>query len=56
MELEFHQLEQKYAGLRIADAHRTARLVASLCERTGSSSRCWWCATPGTMVGSIVTC
>ena len=32
MELEFHQLEQKYAGLRIADAARTARLVASLCE------------------------
>ena len=32
MELEFHQLEQKYAGLRIADAQRTARLVASLCE------------------------
>jgi ParB family chromosome partitioning protein len=32
MELEFHQLEQKYAGLRIADAGRTARLVASLCE------------------------
>ena len=32
MELEFHQLEQTYAGLRIADAARTARLVASLCE------------------------
>jgi ParB family chromosome partitioning protein len=32
MDLEFHQLEQKYAGLRIADAARTARLVASLCE------------------------
>lgn len=32
MELEFHQLEQKYAGLRIADAARVARLVASLCE------------------------
>jgi ParB/RepB/Spo0J family partition protein len=32
MELELHQLERKYAGLRIADAGRTARLVASLCE------------------------
>lgn len=32
VELECHQLEQKYAGLRIADAARTARLVASLCE------------------------
>ena len=32
MDLEFHQLEQKYAGLRIAEAARTARLVASLCE------------------------
>jgi len=32
MELEFHQLDRKYAGLRIADAGRTARLVASLCE------------------------
>lgn len=31
MELEFHQLDRKYAGLRIADAGRTARLVASLC-------------------------
>ena len=31
MELEFHQLETKYTGLRIADAQRTARLVASLC-------------------------
>jgi ParB family chromosome partitioning protein len=32
MELEFHQLDQKYAALRIADAPRIARLVASLCE------------------------
>jgi ParB/RepB/Spo0J family partition protein len=32
MELELHQLERKYAGLRVADAGRTARLVASLCE------------------------
>ena len=32
MELEFHQLEKKYAGLRTADAPRIARLVASLCE------------------------
>src|SRR5437870_3144047 len=32
MEIEFHQLEKKYAGLRIADAPRIARLVASLCE------------------------
>jgi ParB/RepB/Spo0J family partition protein len=32
MELEHHQLEKKYAALRIADAGRTARLVASLCE------------------------
>jgi len=32
MELELHQLERKYTGLRIADAARTARLVASLCE------------------------
>ena len=31
MEVEFHQLEKKYAGLRIADAQRAARLVASLC-------------------------
>lgn len=31
MEVEFHQLEKKYAGLRIADAQRSARLVASLC-------------------------
>jgi len=31
MELEFHQLEKKYASLRIADAQRRARLVASLC-------------------------
>ena len=31
MELEFHQLDRKYARLRIADAGRTARLVASLC-------------------------
>jgi ParB/RepB/Spo0J family partition protein len=31
MEIEFHQLEMKYAGLRIADAPRIARLVASLC-------------------------
>ena len=31
MELEFHQLEKKYAALRIADAQRRARLVASLC-------------------------
>jgi ParB/RepB/Spo0J family partition protein len=31
MEVEFHQLEKKYAALRIADAQRTARLVASLC-------------------------
>jgi len=30
MELEFHQLEKRYAALRIADAHRRARLVASL--------------------------
>ena len=32
MELEFHQLDRKYAGLRTADAGRPARLVASLCE------------------------
>jgi hypothetical protein len=32
MELEFHQLEKKHAALRITDAQRTARLVASLCE------------------------
>lgn len=32
MELEFHQLEKKYAGLRITEAPRIARLVASLCE------------------------
>lgn len=32
MELEFHQLDRKYAALRIANAGRTARLVASLCE------------------------
>jgi ParB/RepB/Spo0J family partition protein len=32
MEIEFHQLEKKYAGLRIADAPRIARLVAALCE------------------------
>ena len=32
MELEFHQLEKKYAGLRIGDGSRIARLVASLCE------------------------
>jgi len=31
MELEFHQLEKKYTALRIADASRIARLVASLC-------------------------
>jgi len=31
MEIEFHQLETKYMGLRIADAPRLARLVASLC-------------------------
>jgi ParB-like chromosome segregation protein Spo0J len=31
MEIEFHQLERKYAGLRIADAPRIGRLVASLC-------------------------
>lgn len=31
MELEFHQLEKKYTGLRIADAPRMARLVGSLC-------------------------
>lgn len=31
MEIEFHQLETKYAGLRTADAPRIARLVASLC-------------------------
>ena len=31
MEIEFHQLEKKYAALRIADAPRRARLVASLC-------------------------
>jgi len=31
MEIEFHQLEQKYAGLRIADRSRIARLVAALC-------------------------
>ena len=32
MELEFHQLERKYEGLRIAEAQRVAHLVASLCE------------------------
>lgn len=32
MEVEFHQLDRKYAGLRITDALRTARLVASLYE------------------------
>ncbi len=32
MAVEFHQLEKKYAALRIADAQRTPRLVASLCE------------------------
>lgn len=32
MELEFHQLDRKYAGLRIAEAGRRARLVASLSE------------------------
>ena len=32
MELEFHQLEKKYAALRIADTQGTARVVASLCE------------------------
>ena len=32
MEVEFHQLELKYAALRIADPSRQARLVASLCE------------------------
>jgi ParB family transcriptional regulator, chromosome partitioning protein len=31
MEIEFHQLEKKYAALRIADAPRIARLMASLC-------------------------
>ena len=30
MEIEWHQLETKYAGLRIADRSRIARLVASL--------------------------
>lgn len=32
MEVEFHQLELKYAALRIADPSRQARLVGSLCE------------------------
>lgn len=32
MEIELHQLEKKYAGLRIADAERRGRLVSSLCE------------------------
>lgn len=32
MEIEFHQLELKYAALRIADPSREGRLVASLCE------------------------
>jgi ParB/RepB/Spo0J family partition protein len=32
MDVEFHQLELKYAALRIADPSRQARLVASLCE------------------------
>lgn len=32
MEVDFHQLDLKYAGLRIADAQRCARLVASLYE------------------------
>ncbi len=31
MEIEFHQLEKKYAGLRISDGLRSARLLASLC-------------------------
>ena len=31
MEIEFHQLDKKYAGLRIADRSRIARLVAALC-------------------------
>ncbi|HTO45562.1 MAG TPA: ParB/RepB/Spo0J family partition protein [Burkholderiales bacterium] len=33
MEIEFHQLEMKYAGLRVADTDRIARLVASLCAQ-----------------------
>ncbi|MFN8625217.1 MAG: ParB N-terminal domain-containing protein [Candidatus Binatia bacterium] len=32
MEVEFHRLEKTYAGLRIPDAPRIARLVAALCE------------------------
>jgi len=32
MEIDLHQLERKYAGLRIADGERRARLVSSLCE------------------------
>lgn len=32
MQLEAHQLDTKYAALRIADPARTARLLASLCE------------------------
>jgi ParB/RepB/Spo0J family partition protein len=31
MEIDLHQLETKYAGLRIVDRSRVARLVASLC-------------------------
>ncbi|MBK8593303.1 MAG: ParB N-terminal domain-containing protein [Sandaracinaceae bacterium] len=30
MQLELHQLERKYAGLRIADPARRSQLVASL--------------------------
>lgn len=32
MEIELHQLEKKYAGLRIADVERPARLLGSLTE------------------------
>lgn len=31
MEIELHQLETKYAGLRIADRGRIGRLMAALC-------------------------
>jgi len=33
MDLELHQLERKYAGLRIGDRRRQARLRASLCTQ-----------------------
>ena len=47
MELEFHQLDLRYEGLRVRRAEREHRLLAALAEWGQQRCRLWWWLWPG---------